>query len=144
MGTTFLLPVLLIRCYSRHYFSAALSVCTHNARVISSHLDNSIRVWSLPAAAVEVNAEGAVGQRSDYHQVTAIAVAGERLLSGQCVCRLRHSQHGSNSIMACLVLLVFVRSNLCQFFDYFMFRLIRLSLVCYLIAWFLIFTPFKP
>ena len=75
-----------------HLFTitAALSLCTHADKVVSSHLDKSVKIWSLPScSSVVTNTEHVVGQRSDYHQIMAMAKMDQYLFTGKG-CALFH------------------------------------------------------
>ena len=64
-------------------YTAALSICNHSDKVVSSHLDKSVRIWSLAASeSVATNTEHHVGQRSDYHQILAMSKIDQRLFTG--------------------------------------------------------------
>lgn len=60
-------------------------MCSTEDRVISSHKDCTVKVWNLAANLVQTNEEHTVGQRSDYHQITALArvQTGDFIISGK-------------------------------------------------------------
>ena len=64
-------------------FSAALSVCSTDERVISSHKDGTVKVWNLTPNQVATNEEHTVGHRSDYHQITAMTFNGDWMIAGK-------------------------------------------------------------
>ena len=64
-------------------FLAALSVCSTDERVISSHKDGTVKVWNLTPNQVATNEEHTVGHRSDYHQITAMTFNGDWMIAGK-------------------------------------------------------------
>ena len=64
-------------------FLAALSVCSTDERVISSHKDGTVKVWNLTPNEVATNEEHTVGHRSDYHQITAMTFNGDWMIAGK-------------------------------------------------------------
>ncbi|XP_067949967.1 telomerase protein component 1-like [Watersipora subatra] len=63
--------------------SSALSVCNNSNRLVSTHLDESVRMWTLPSAKqVKASTERSVDLKPNYNQITQIAETEMFLLAG--------------------------------------------------------------
>ena len=71
--------------YELHFgITGALSVCNNSNRLVSTHLDESVRMWTLPSAKqVKASTERSVDLKPNYNQITQIAETEMFLLAGE-------------------------------------------------------------
>lgn len=63
--------------------AAALSVCAVGSRLVSSHLDKTVRIWALPEVEVSTRTEHEIGNKADHHQITSMAMYDNMVVTGE-------------------------------------------------------------